>query len=80
MFDVKKVDAAIERISDRVCKNNAGCSFEEMQIDVQMTTALAELIKARAELDNSEKNEIIEIIAELINKGMSENSDKPLFV
>ncbi len=48
MFDVKKVDAAIERIADSVCKNNAGCSFEEMKIDVQMTTALAELIKARA--------------------------------
>ncbi len=80
MFDVKKVDAAIERIADSVCKNNAGCSFEEMKIDVQMTTALAELIKVRAELDNSEKNEIVESIVELINKGNSRNSDKPLFV
>ena len=80
MFDVKKVDAAIERIADRICENNAGCSFEEIQIDVQMTTALAELIKARAELDNSEKNEIVESIVELINKGNSRNSDKPLFV
>lgn len=60
MFDVKKVDAVIERIADRICENNAGCSFEEMQIDVQMTTALAELIKARAELDYSKKDDVAE--------------------
>lgn len=77
MFDLKKVDAAIERIADRICKNNTGCSFEEMQIDVQMTTALAELTKARAELDHSEKNEIIEEFAKQLNNQMSKRSVRP---
>ena len=78
MFDVKKVDAAIEHIAEKLSSHDLD-TFEKFDAASKMTTALAELIKARAELDNSEKNEIIEIIAELINKGMSENSDKLLF-
>ena len=48
MFDVSKVDSAIERIADGICESDTKNDIEEMHINAEMATALAELIKARA--------------------------------
>lgn len=50
MFDVKKVDAAIENIAERLSSLDLG-TFEEFDVASKMTTALAELIKARAVIE-----------------------------
>ncbi|MCM1286286.1 MAG: hypothetical protein NC213_08020 [Acetobacter sp.] len=50
MFDVNKVDEAIERLADSVCTNK-DCDLSEMQVNAQMTTALATLITARAVIE-----------------------------
>lgn len=50
MFDIKKVDDAINRIADGIAKeDNSLKSFEGIHLTAEITTALAELIKARAE-------------------------------
>lgn len=50
MFDIKKVDDAINRIADGIAaEENSLKSFEEIHLMAEITTALAELIKARAE-------------------------------
>lgn len=76
MFDVKKVDAAIENISEKLSSLDLD-TFEEFDVASKMTTALAELIKARAELDHSEKNEIVEEFAKQLNNQMSKRSVRP---
>lgn len=54
MFDISKVDSAIEKIADEICKNDTVNGIEEMRINAEMTTALAELINARAVLEKEE--------------------------
>lgn len=50
MFDIKKVDDAINRIADGIAKEeNSFKSFDGMHLTAELTTALAELIKARTE-------------------------------
>lgn len=51
MFDVNKVDKTIEHIADTICKNDIKESIDEMHINAEMITALAELIKARAVIE-----------------------------
>lgn len=48
MFDVKKVDAAIENISEKLSSLEFN-ALEELDIAPKMTAALAELIEARSE-------------------------------
>ncbi len=76
MFDVKKVDAAIEYIAKNICAIDLK-SYGDVENVKTMTTALAEFIKARAELDHSEKNEIIEEFAKQLNNQMSKRSVRP---
>lgn len=54
MFDIKKVDDAINRIADGIAKeDNSLKSFEGIHLTAEITTALAELITARAEFDKA---------------------------
>lgn len=53
MFDVKKVDAAIEHIAENICSIDIQ-SYGDVDNVGTMTTALAELIKARARIVESE--------------------------
>lgn len=46
MFDVSKVDEAIERMADCICGDN--CKLSEYLTNAEMATALAALITARA--------------------------------
>ena len=57
MFDIKKVDDAINRIADRIAEEeNSFKSFDGMHLTAELTTALAELIKARAKFDKIKIN------------------------
>lgn len=46
MFDVSKVDEAIERMADCICGDD--CKLSEYHTNAEMATALAALITARA--------------------------------
>ena len=57
MFDVKKVDDAINRIADGIAvEENSLKSIEGIHLTAETTTALAELITARAEFDKKKIN------------------------
>lgn len=73
MFDIKKVDDAINRIADRIAaEENSFKSFDGIHLTAELTTALAELIKARAEFDkhkinfNLNSKEMSRVVRELI--------------
>lgn len=57
MFDIKKVDDAINRIADGIAaEENSFKSFDGIHLTAELTTALAELITARAEFDKHKIN------------------------
>lgn len=57
MFDIKKVDDAINRIADGIAaEENSFKSFDGIHLTAELTTALAELIKARAKFDEIKIN------------------------
>ena len=57
MFDIKKVDDAIERIADRIAaEENSFKSFDGIHLTAELTTALAELITARAKFNKIKIN------------------------
>lgn len=51
MFDIKKVDDAINRIADGIAaEENSFKSFDGIHLTAELTTALAELITAEQSL------------------------------
>lgn len=57
MFDIKKVDDAINRIVDGIAaEEKAFKSFGGIEATAEITTDLAELIRARAEFDKRKTN------------------------
>lgn len=50
MFDVNKVDRAIERMADKIAVYE-NVYPEDVCVTAKMATALAELIRARAEIN-----------------------------
>ena len=52
MFDINKVDEAINRLADSIC-NSKERDFEDVSANAEKTTALAELLKARAACSSS---------------------------
>lgn len=57
MFDIKKVDAAINRIADGIAaEENSFKSFDGIHLTAELTTALAELVTARAKFNKIKIN------------------------
>lgn len=54
MFDTSKVDEVIERMADCICGDD--CKLSEYHTNAGIATALAEPIRARAEINDNYKN------------------------
>lgn len=52
MFDINKIDEAINRLADSICDSKES-NFDDISVNVQKITALAELLKARAVYSSS---------------------------
>ena len=52
MFDINKIDEAINRLADSICDSKEK-DYDDVSGNAQKTTALAELLKARVAFDKA---------------------------